>query len=501
MNNTAITLREVFHNLELREFSGEWTTPVSNLVIDSRRVINGSVFFATPGLRTNGEFFIEEAVARGAAAIVSSSKPSSPRTGLAWIRVDNPRAILAAASSNFFRNPSKKLRVAGVTGTNGKTTVSTLLHYLLCAAQTNSPWGLIGTVRYELGDRSLPSHRTTPESPEIHSMMAHMVAAGCSGLVMEVSSHAIDQRRVDGIAFDSLAFTNISHDHIDYHGGLENYFQVKTRPFLGNGCPLPAAAVINNDDPAGRRLASMLPPKHHIETFGESPDSTVRASDILLLPGRSEFTVQWRDTPALRISTSLPGRYNVSNILCALALARTLGFDPASLLPALRNFPGVPGRMERIAPNMPFQIFVDYAHTDDALQNTLEMLRSITPGRILVVFGCGGDRDHSKRSTMTAAVQHYAALAWATADNPRKEPLENIFNDMRAGISHPEKITFVDDRRLAISLALDAANAGDTLLIAGKGHETYQEFADVTIPFDDRQVTRDLLALKQLRPI
>jgi UDP-N-acetylmuramoyl-L-alanyl-D-glutamate--2,6-diaminopimelate ligase len=330
-------------------------------------------------------------------------------------------------------------------------------------------------------------------------MMARMVEAGCAGLVMEVSSHAIDQRRVDGLAFEALAFTNLSRDHMDYHGGMENYFQVKARPFLGNDCPPPAAAVINRDDPAGRRLAAMLPSGTRLATFGESAGADVRAVETVLLPGRSEFTVEWPEG-AGRVSTPLPGRYNVSNILCALALARALGRDPAPLLPALRDFPGVPGRMERVATGMPFQIFVDYAHTDDALENALQMLRAITPARLLAVFGCGGNRDRGKRPAMTAAVQRHADFAWATADNPRKEPLENIFDDMRAGVSSPEKIAFVDDRRLAISLALDEAREGDTLLIAGKGHENYQEFADVTIPFDDRQVTRDLLALKQSRP-
>jgi UDP-N-acetylmuramoyl-L-alanyl-D-glutamate--2,6-diaminopimelate ligase len=331
-------------------------------------------------------------------------------------------------------------------------------------------------------------------------MMTQIVGAGCAGLAMEVSSHAIDQGRVDGLAFAALAFTNLSRDHIDYHNDMETYFLVKARPFLGQCGPAPDVAVLNVDDPAGRRLAAMLPPASRRITFGESEWADVRATDMCLLPGRSTFTLTWPDGTGA-VSTTLPGHYNVSNILCALSLALALGRDLRPLLAAVPDFPGVPGRMERVAAELPYQIYVDYAHTDDALKNALDMLRAITPGRLLVVFGCGGNRDRGKRPKMAAVVQTLADFAWATADNPRKEPQQTIFDDMGAGVTAPEKIAFVEDRRHAISLALDAARAGDSLLIAGKGHETYQEFADVTVPFDDRQITRELLALKQFRPV
>lgn len=492
---TVMSLQEVFHGIDVVEFSGNWKMGASSLRTDSRRVGPGCVFFALPGLKTQGALFIEEAIARGATAIVSET-PSGSHSHLAWVRVANIRTTLAAAARNFYGHPEAKLSLAGVTGTNGKTTVTTLAHHLL--QHSGERWGLVGTVRYALGSRSLPAHRTTPESLDLCDMMAQMVAASCKGAVMEVSSHAIAQERISGFDFKALAFTNLSHDHLDYHGSIENYFQVKARPFLGLTGKIPAVAIINADDATGRRLATMLPQSVNVLTFGSTGDACLRATDIRLQAGRSTFTFS---APGLAasVSTSLPGHYNVSNILCALGICQALGRNLRDILPVIADFPGVPGRMERIAPDLPFQVFVDYAHTDDALANALEMLRAITEGRLFVVFGCGGNRDRAKRPEMTKAAQRLSDFAWATADNPRKEPLDVIFEDMRSGILDASRITFVEDRRRAISLALDAARPGDTLLIAGKGHETYQEFAGITVPFDDRQVARELLALKQQR--
>ncbi len=489
-------LGDVFRGVPVEEWAGDGRVAVSGLITDSRRVVPGSVFFAIDGLKTRGELFIEEAIARGAAAIVTAGEPGR-RLQVPCLRVQNVRRALAGAARNFFGHPEEKLTVLGVTGTNGKTTVSTLLHYLM--ERSGRRWGLIGTVRYELGGRSLPSHRTTPEAPDVLGMMGQMVATGCEGLAMEVSSHAIDQDRVDGLGFAALAFTNLSRDHMDYHGDMDSYFAVKAGAFLGGTGPLPRAAVVNIDDPAGRKLAGLLPPGVRLISFGASAEAVIRIVDTKLLPGESRVDLVW---PAGRgvLRTSLPGNYNVSNVLCALGLAYAAGRDLGPLLPTLADFPGVPGRMERVAPELPYQVYVDYAHTDDALRNALTMLREITPGRLMVVFGCGGNRDRGKRAKMTAVVQELADFSWATADNPRKEPLEEIFSDMRRGVQAEEKINFVPDRRRAISLALDAADLGDCLLIAGKGHETYQEFSDVIVPFDDRHVTRELLALKQCRP-
>jgi UDP-N-acetylmuramoyl-L-alanyl-D-glutamate--2,6-diaminopimelate ligase len=317
---------------------------------------------------------------------------------------------------------------------------------------------------------------------------------------MEVSSHGIDQRRVLGLGFAAAVVTNLTQDHLDYHGTLEAYFQVKARLFTGGAGPVPPVAVINADDAHGRRLAAMIPLREsRVITFGESPDADVRADEIELGFKETTFTLVWPEGRA-RVRSPLLGRYNVANVLAAAAAAYGLGRNPHAFLARLSLFPGVPGRMERVEEGQAFNVLVDYAHTDDALRNALGMLRPITPGRVICVFGCGGNRDRAKRPLMTRAVEDLADLALATADNPRGETVPAIFEDMRAGVTKPEKFTWIEDRRRALSLALDLCRPGDCLLVAGKGHETYQEFADTITPFDDRQVLRELVRLKRLRP-
>lgn len=490
------TLGELFSHVPGARISGDSGVNVAAPVTDSRRVAPGSVFFAIGGLRTSGARYVGEAVLRGAAAVVVDDPALTADVGVPCVLVPDARKALALASRRFFGRPDEVLTVLGVTGTNGKTTVSMLTRHLMQQSGAR-PWGLVGTVRYELGDRGIPSHKTTPESVDIYGMMAGMVRAGCEGLAMEVSSHAVDQDRVHGLRFRALAFTNLSRDHMDYHGDMESYFAVKSRVFSGPGAP--GVSVINADDTYGVRLAgSLASGPSRVLRFGVASDADVRAESVRLGPGGSEFDVVWAGG-RVPVKTRLPGHYNVSNILCALALCHAAGRDIAGLAPLLEKFPGVPGRMEKVADGLPFEVLVDYAHTDDALRNALGMLRAITPGRVLVVFGCGGNRDRGKRPKMTAAVQEVADFAWATSDNPRREAVEDIFEDMRAGVARADAIAFVPDRRRAISLALDAARPGDCVLIAGKGHETYQEFADTTVPFDDREVARELLELKSLR--
>lgn len=314
---------------------------------------------------------------------------------------------------------------------------------------------------------------------------------------MEVSSHGIDQKRVQGIEFAVAVFTNLTRDHLDYHGTIENYFETKARLFTGAIGKAPRACVVNADDPHGRRLIAMLRERDGVVTFGESADATVRASAIRLGFKSTAFRLSWPGGEA-EVESPMIGLYNVSNVLAALATCLAMGRDLHACAASLPGFKAPAGRMERIEEGQAFNVLVDYAHTDDALRNALGMLRAITPGRLLVVFGCGGNRDRTKRPLMTAAVQEFADFAWATSDNPRSESPDQIFMDMKAGVSAPGKIAFIEDRRRAISLALDAARPGDALLIAGKGHETFQEFADTVIPFDDRQVVRELISVKQL---
>jgi UDP-N-acetylmuramoyl-L-alanyl-D-glutamate--2,6-diaminopimelate ligase len=347
----------------------------------------------------------------------------------------------------------------------------------------------------------VPSFRTTPEALDLYGMMAQMRDAGCRQAVMEVSSHGIDQQRVRGMQFGAAVFTNLTRDHLDYHGSMEAYFAVKQRLFTGETGAKPKVAVVNLDDPHGEKLAASLAAAGgpgRLVTFGEHPAAQVRAEEVQLSFTQSAFRLVWPGGTAM-VEAPLLGRYNVSNLLAAIATAWGLGRDPVVFLPRLRSFKGVPGRMERIDLGQPFNVLVDYAHTDDALRNALGMLRPITPGRLLVVFGCGGNRDRTKRPLMTKAVQAFADFAIATADNPRTEPLAQIFDDMRAGVTASDKITWIDDRRRAISLALDLAKPGDSLVIAGKGHESFQEFADTVFPFDDRQVARELIQIKALK--
>lgn len=497
-------LFDYFGDGEILAVKGGLDRPISGLAMDSRRVVPGNLFFALPGRRTDGAAFIDEAVSRGAGAVVAQSMPSHPPAKVTFIRVADPRAALARVARRYYQFPDKDMSVIGVTGTNGKTTITHLVRHLLGGGERV---GLLGTINYDLGARTVPSFRTTPEALDIFGMMAQMRDAGCRKAVMEVSSHGIDQQRILGLEFAVAVFTNLTRDHLDYHQTLDAYFEVKSRLFTGATGSAPGAAVVNIDDPYGRRLAGLLSAEHpsvRVVTFGESPDAEVRAESVVLNFRSTSFRLAWPGTGdggpcELAVDSPLIGRYNVSNLLGALAAVWALGRDPAAVLPRLGEFHGVPGRMEPIDEGQPFSVLVDYAHTDDALRNALGMLRAITPGRLLVVFGCGGNRDRTKRPLMVRAVQQFADLAFATADNPRGEGLGRIFADMKTGVTEPGRISWVEDRRHAISMALDEAVPGDCLLIAGKGHESCQEFADTIIPFDDRQVVRELIRVKTLR--
>jgi UDP-N-acetylmuramoyl-L-alanyl-D-glutamate--2,6-diaminopimelate ligase len=491
----APKLSDYFQDGETLGVKGALDRPISGLAIDSRRVVPGTLFFALPGQRADGASYIDEAVSRGAVAVVTSRMPAFPPAKVTFIQVADPRAMLARVAQRFYRFPDRDMTVAGVTGTNGKTTVTHLLKHFLNGDQRV---GLIGTTHYDLGARTVPSFRTTPESLDIFGMMAQMRDHGCRHAVMEVSSHGLDQRRVDGLRFGVAVFTNLTRDHLDYHETLERYFDVKMRLFTGGIGPVPPVSVVNLDDAYGTQLAARLTadvPATRVVTFGEHPTAQVRAENVALHFKNSTFRLVWPGG-TLDVDSPLIGRYNVSNLLAAIAAAWGLGRDPVVFLARLRAFKGVPGRMERIEEGQAFNVLVDYAHTDDALRNALGMLRRITPGRLLVVFGCGGNRDRTKRPLMTRAVQEFADFAVATADNPRTEAITQIFEEMRGGVTAPEKISWIEDRRRAISLALDLAKPGDCVLIAGKGHECYQEFADTVFPFDDRQVVRELIGLK-----
>jgi len=492
----APKLSDYFGDAEIIASKGSLDRPISGLVMDSRRVVPGALFFALPGLRTDGSGYVDEAISRGAVAIVTAKLPPVTPARVTFIQVADPRASLARVAQRYYRFPDRDMTVVGVTGTNGKTTVAHLIKHFLNGDQRV---GLLGTINYDLGVRTVPSFKTTPESVDIFGMLSQMRDAGCRQAVMEVSSHGIDQQRVLGLQFGAAVFTNLTRDHLDYHKTLDAYFDVKTRLFTGETGAEPKLAIVNLDDPYGERLISRIPSKVRTVTYGENAKADVRAEQVALNFKNTIFKLVW-PTGEMTVDSPLIGRYNVSNLIAAVATAWALGRDPLVILARLKSFKGVAGRMERIEEGQAFNVLVDYAHTDDALRNALGMLRTITPGRLLVVFGCGGNRDRSKRPLMVKTVQEVADFAFATADNPRSEALAQIFSDMKTGVTVPEKITWIEDRRRAISLALDMAKPGDCLLIAGKGHESYQEFADTVIPFDDRQIVRELIGIKTLKP-
>ena len=488
---------EVLEGLEVLARHGKEDGIVTDLCMDSRRVSPGAVFFALPGFRTNGTHFIEEAIDRGAIAVVAETA-HRPNPQVAYFQVKDARLAMAQVARRFFREPDETLAVHAITGTNGKTTVTYLVRFLSAAAGKKS--GMVGTIDYDLGARTVPSFRTTPESIDLYGMLAQMVAAGCTEVAMEASSHGIDQHRLHGLHCRTATFLNLTRDHLDYHQDMDNYFRVKARLFTGENGSVPEVAVMNADDPKTATLREMLSPDTRAITFGEADGADIRATEIEMQPQGTSLRLTWPEGTA-KIRSPLIGRYNVSNVLAAVGILYGRGLDLWHVLPHISRFEGVPGRMQKIEAGQDFSVLVDYAHTDDALRNALEMLRTITPGKVRVVFGCGGNRDRSKRPAMTRVALNLADQVWATSDNPRKEKVEDIFADMRTAVgkSEGERITFLEDRRQAISAALDAAEPGDCVLIAGKGHETFQEFGDTVLPFDDRQVAAELLQIKTYR--
>jgi UDP-N-acetylmuramoyl-L-alanyl-D-glutamate--2,6-diaminopimelate ligase len=399
------------------------------------------------------------------------------------------RHALAEAARTFFGDPASRLQLVGITGTNGKTTTAFLLHSILQAAGMRP--GLFGTVEYRVGGRTLPAVHTTPESVDLLSYFVELVAAGGRAAIMEVSSHALAQERVWGIHFLAAVFTNLTRDHLDYHKDFEHYFAAKRRLFEGVGAPPPELSVLNLDDPWSGRLLE-LPQKRYV-TYGISSDADVKVRNFTQSLTGVRATLM---TPhgKLEIESPLIGRANLENILAAVATAEALGVPEETIRQGIADLKSVPGRFERVSEGQPFLVVVDYAHTDDALRNVLKTARELTRNRLIVVFGCGGDRDRAKRPLMGEAAGSLSDLAVLTSDNPRTEDPIRIMSDAIVGLQRANKPYLTEvDRRVAIRKALAEAGDGDVVLIAGKGHETYQVLKDEIIPFDDRDVARQVL--------
>jgi len=486
-----MTVRELIPSLAPIEAEGNLDREVTGIAYDSRKVRPGELFVALRGQHTDGHNFLEVAIERGATAVIIE-RNGIPTRRAAKIKVEDSRKALARAAAQFYGNPASRLKLIGVTGTNGKTTVTFLLKKILEESGTRT--GLIGTVAYVIGERQIPAARTTPEALELQSMMAQMLRAGCGACAMEVSSHALDQHRVHGIDFDVAVFTNLTQDHLDYHGDMDRYFAAKTTLFhsLGAGSKQ-GCAVINLDDERGKALFDDARVRAKKITYGIVEAADVRATNVRMSSSGTEFTV---DSPVGRTSVRTPliGRHNIYNSLAALAVAFGLGIDLKRAASALGKFDRVPGRLDKVAGTGAFHVFIDYAHTDDALLNVLTTLRELAQGKLIVVFGCGGNRDAGKRPKMGRVAERLADFIVLTSDNPRKEDPREILRQIEAGFSDPAKYEVVVDRREAIGRALARAKRNDIVLIAGKGHEAYQEFSDTIVPFDDKVVVQELLA-------
>ena len=484
-------LRELVQDLRPVSVEGALDREVSGIAYDSRRVTPGMIFVAVPGQRTDGHEYIDTALERGATAIICERNGILPQRATK-IKVADVREALARVATSFYGNPSQKLKVIGVTGTNGKTTVSFMVKSILEA--TGIKTGLLGTVHYEIGDRVIPAQRTTPESLEVQHMMAQMVKAGCQACVMEVSSHALEQKRVHGIEFDVAIFTNLTRDHLDFHGTMEDYFSAKRKLFdaLGQGGKK-SAAVINIDDDFGARLSGLTNVEVEL-TYGLQKTARLRASNLQLGHDGSRFTVEV-DKRKFACRLPLIGRHNIYNALAAVGAGLALDVEVVKMQAALNAMRPVPGRLESVTLGQDFGVFVDYAHTDDALKNVLTTLREITKGRVLLAFGCGGNRDSGKRAKMGRIAAELADYTIITSDNPRKESPEKIASQIEAGFREVKGSDYRMelDRKRAIQQIVGEAKAGDTVLIAGKGHETYQEFEDTVVPFDDRVHAREAI--------
>lgn len=485
-----MTTAELMRELPKAVVSGPAGAEVRGVTADSREVGEGIVFVAVRGSAADGHRFIAEAIGRGAVAVVAEvAPPAAEAERVAWAHVPDTRLALARLGAVLAGHPSQRIKLVGVTGTNGKTTTVFLVHHLMKGLWHRA--GMLGTVLTDDGETTEVASHTTPGPCELQKLLGKMADNGCRGAAMEVSSHGIDQRRVAEVAFDVAVFTNLTQDHLDYHGTMERYFAAKRSWFedlAANPRGKSPVAVVNVDDPRGQELREWLSGRMAVTGFGFGAAADYRAGNFRQSPRGSEFELTARGKSWL-VRSPLIGRFNVFNTLAALAAASAAGLRLRELIPLLARAPQVPGRMENVGHRDGVSVFVDYAHTPDALENACRTLRELEPRKLITVFGCGGDRDRGKRPLMAAAAARHSDACVVTSDNPRGEDPEAIIDEIMAGIGTVPH-TRITDRSEAIRRAIFAAGAGDIVLIAGKGHEPYQQFADRVIDFDDRREAR-----------
>ena len=458
---------------------------ITSLAYDSRKAGVNSLFVATKGEKTDGNLFIDQAVKRGAIAVISENSRPAGFAGQ-WVRVSNARQALAMASANFYGRPTQRIQLIGITGTNGKTSTAYLVESILKAGEQRV--GLISTVEYRGPEGKLPAERTTPESLDLQVLFSGFIQQGCGFVVMEVSSHALALEQVYASQFRAAVFTNLTQDHLDYHQTMENYFEAKLRLFLGTGFSLPRQSVINRDDPRGKVLEEIC--QGRCLTY-----STTKKADFQLIESQEENSRMMIriKTPreVLDFKSRLQGDPNRSNILAAVAVCHDLGMDRETLKRGVEECSGIPGRFELIDCSQPFRVFVDYAHTPDALEKILITARNLKPRKLFVLFGCGGERDRTKRPAMGRVAEELSDFCVITSDNPRSEDPLEIISEIEAGFqTKASKYQVEPDRAKAIRDLLQKSEAGDVVVLAGKGHETTQVLADRTIHFNDQEEAR-----------
>ncbi len=485
-----MTLGYLIEPLLVKQIKGEINLEITGINYDSREIESGELFVCISGYNFDGHDFAKEAIKKGAVALIVEKWLDIK--DITQIKVSNSREALGILATQFYDCPSKDLNLIGVTGTNGKTTVTHLINAIYSAKYNKT--GLIGTVKYEIGEEEFPVRTTTPQSLDLQKMMSYMNEKAVRDCIIEVSSHAIEQKRILGCDFNICVFTNLSPEHLDYHDNMESYRAAKGRLFSFLGLShkknnIPKAAVINADDDDADYMKNQSAVQ--VITYGIEKDADIMAREIEIFPEGCRFVVEspWG---SLKINLKLTGRFSIYNALAAITVALIEGFNPNYIKEVLEKVEKIPGRFEKVDVGQDFLVIVDYAHTSDSLENVLSTLKEITHGRIGVVFGCGGDRDKEKRPLMAKVAADYGDNLFITSDNPRTEDPESIINDIEKGLTK-EKVSYIiePDRRKAISKAINWADANDAVLIAGKGHETYQVFKDRTIDFDDREVARE----------
>ncbi|MGE3537495.1 MAG: UDP-N-acetylmuramoyl-L-alanyl-D-glutamate--2,6-diaminopimelate ligase [Candidatus Tectimicrobiota bacterium] len=488
------TLADLLDGLQTCAVTGPTRRPVQRLSADSREVEPGTLFVAVRGLQTDGHGFLGAALERGATALVVETLPAdiaqrATQAGCTIIQVANSRQALGHLASAYYGHPARHLRLIGITGTNGKTTTTYIVESILQAA--GKAVGVLGTVNYRFGGQEIPSSHTTPDAQQLHALFAQMVQAQLGYAVLEVSSHALDQERVAGCRFEAAVFTNLSRDHYDYHGTEEAYFAAKARLFQD----VPSVwHILNLDDPSGQRLMNMS--RARLLTYGLEGEATFKP--VAVQHGLEGIRFSLSTTKGqLDISSPLVGRHNVYNLLAGIAVAVALDLEAGAIVQGIAQLKRVPGRLERVDCGQDFGVFVDYAHTPDALEKVLQLVRAETAGRLITVFGCGGDRDPGKRPLMGQVATHLSDYTVITSDNPRTEEPEKIIAAIVAGIEPAKAYITLPDREAAIDHAIALAQPRDSIIIAGKGHEDYQILGHTRRHFDDREVARAALARRR----